>query len=440
MTFKAQPAKRQKLKLVANISGASGSGKTFSSLLLAKGLMDEEIPEATEEEKWAAIAVIDTEHMRSLVYAESEKHEYGFGSFTHIPFEPPHSPERYKQALQYAKSLKHVKVIIVDSMTHAWQSILQEQQDLGGRYQDWKDIRPKEAAFWAEIFEQNDFHIITTTRAKQSYALERSETEKLEVKKLGLQPVQNDQLEYEYMVNFMAEQDHRVWATKDNTPIFEELGRFKITPEHGRQLHQWLDKGVDVQKEQREEKQAIIGQIQDMIAEYPQLEAKLKEMENHPSVKKKLADMSLDWVKRVYGVIEMNTKDLMKQEKEEEAASPSVEPEPEQRQQPAKEEAPVEEKTPTKPFDMEKAKQAIAALCKESVVAAATLADVEEEVKMRFKEMTDADMIEKTFRTIVGKVMKQEKKPAIETAARSLGQKGKTKEDLIIAIGQFVYG
>lgn len=422
MTFKASPAKREKLKLIANIAGASGAGKTFSALLLAKGLMDAELPDAAENERWKSIAVIDTEHNRSLVYAESEKHNYKFGNFTHIPFEPPHSPERYRQALQYAKSLDYVRVIIVDSMTHAWQAILQEQQELGGRYQDWKDIRPKEAAFWAEIFEQNNFHIITTTRAKQQYALEKSETEKLEVKKLGLQPVQNDQLEYEYMVNFMMEQDHRAWATKDNTPIFEELGRFKITPEHGRKLHDWLDKGIDVQKKEREEKEALIGQIEDMIEAYPELEKKLKEMENHPNVRKKVQDMTLAWVQRVFDMLKMNAEQFMKKENEEEK----------------KEET---QKSDTAPkFNVERAKQIIEKACKESVVAAATLADVEEEYNIRYKLMEDESMLEKAFRKIINEVQKHEKINVIRIIAVEANIKPNVKkEELIKGIGQYVY-
>lgn len=276
--FKKQKAKREKLKAMVNFSGASGSGKTFSALLFAKGLMDAEMPEATEDEKWAAITVIDTEHGRSLIYTEAEKHGYQFGEFGYIPFDKPHTPERYVQAIQAAKD-GETKVIIIDSMSHAWKEMLQMQQDAGGRYQDWKIIRPKEAKVWEEIFEQNQYHVLTTMRAKQSYELEKNDMDKLEVRKMGLQAVQNNELEFEYILSFMLNEKHLARATKDNTPFFEELGEFKITPEHGRLISDWLDKGVDVQAERKRKQEDLINQLRVLTEENDEVTKVISQLE-----------------------------------------------------------------------------------------------------------------------------------------------------------------
>ena len=48
--FTLQKAKRQQVKLRLNLSAPSGAGKTYSALLLAKGLVG----------SWDKIAVIDT--------------------------------------------------------------------------------------------------------------------------------------------------------------------------------------------------------------------------------------------------------------------------------------------------------------------------------------------------------------------------------------------
>ena len=53
-----QKATRKKSKLRLNISGPAGSGKTYSALLMAKGLIG----------NWEKIAVIDTENGSASLY------------------------------------------------------------------------------------------------------------------------------------------------------------------------------------------------------------------------------------------------------------------------------------------------------------------------------------------------------------------------------------
>lgn len=262
-------AEREKLKALIAMMGASGSGKTFSSLLLAKGMIQEMFPDLddTSDEFWGKIGVIDTEHNRSKIYADMEKHGYYIGKFQHANIEPPFEPEKYIQAVREAK--KHgIEVIIIDSTSHAWEYIRAWQQELGGRYQDWKDPDKLYNEF-VKALTQTDIHILATMRAKQKYALEANEVGNLQVVKLGEQPQQRDTFEYEFLVGFMFDQNHNANVTKDNTPLFEELKQFRITPEHGKDLIKWLDKGVDVLAEKRakeqaeqEEKEAVIRTIQ----------------------------------------------------------------------------------------------------------------------------------------------------------------------------------
>ncbi|MEB9594895.1 hypothetical protein P4J72_27975, partial [Bacillus cereus] len=60
-------AQREKLKACIALFGVSGGGKTFTSLILAYGMMKEAYPDLPEEELWKKIGVIDTEHKRSLL-------------------------------------------------------------------------------------------------------------------------------------------------------------------------------------------------------------------------------------------------------------------------------------------------------------------------------------------------------------------------------------
>jgi hypothetical protein len=82
------------------IQGVSGSGKTYSALLLARGL-------AGPGEK---IGIIDTEGGRSLIYADDPD----IGGFQHMPFAAPFTPERFTKAVD-AGVAAGWKAVIIDS-------------------------------------------------------------------------------------------------------------------------------------------------------------------------------------------------------------------------------------------------------------------------------------------------------------------------------------
>lgn len=100
-TFQISPAVRKRVPLLLGITGASGSGKTFSALRLATGI---------NRIAGGRIAVIDTEADRSLHYA-------GRFDFDHIPFRAPFGPLDYLQAIEFAVS-KGASTIVVDNMSN----------------------------------------------------------------------------------------------------------------------------------------------------------------------------------------------------------------------------------------------------------------------------------------------------------------------------------
>lgn len=306
MAIEIRKARREKLKAAINFMGTSGSAKTASSLRLAKGLMNGMFPEATDEERWEKIGLVDTEHRRSELYADNYLNDGTYiGEFTVASLEPPHNIERYVEAIRALKSAG-CEVIVVDSMSHAWQGeggLLDKQQDMGGRFQDWAKLRPVERQLWAEIFDKNDVHMITTMRVKQEYALEKNDVDKLEVKKMGLKAVQNDQLEYEYMINFRTEMNHKVWASKDNSGLFGDKGQFQVTEETGENLFNWLEKGKDVRAEEKAKRLKMIEEIEFMVEESVLAGAKLTDIERHPKVNTELKDMDYVTVIRTMSAI-----------------------------------------------------------------------------------------------------------------------------------------
>lgn len=99
MTFTFRPAVRENVGLLVGLAGASGSGKTFSALRLAKGLSGGK-----------PFAFIDTEARRGLHYADQF-------SFEHCDMRPPFSPDAYADAIGVADKAGY-PVIVVDSFSH----------------------------------------------------------------------------------------------------------------------------------------------------------------------------------------------------------------------------------------------------------------------------------------------------------------------------------
>lgn len=112
MTFQFAPAKREQVTLLIALAGASGSGKTYSALRLAKGMAPT-----------GKIAFIDTEARRGLHYAE----EF---DFLHSDMRPPFRPAAFIEGIRAAEEAG-AEVVIIDSFSHEY--------DGEGGIMDWAD-------------------------------------------------------------------------------------------------------------------------------------------------------------------------------------------------------------------------------------------------------------------------------------------------------------
>lgn len=294
----AKKGKREKLKAVINLASASGSGKTLSALFIAFGLMRKAYPELTDLEVWDKVGVVDTEHRRALYYVNNDVGGVAIPdeSFWHYDLQAPYTADRYVAAIDSLKS-SGCEVIIVDSTTHAWAKeggLLELQQSFGGRYQDWAKVNPHERKFHESIFE-NDVHVITTTRTKQDYSLEKNEIDKLEVKKLGTKPIQRDDMEYEYMLVFNLDQNNSATVSKDNTGLFKGTST-RITPDVGMVLYDWLELGIDVKAEAEKKRQEILEYITKSMTKYDKVKDNIPDLEK--KAKMNLADFTLALMER----------------------------------------------------------------------------------------------------------------------------------------------
>ena len=258
-------AVRAKMKVPVMLMGASGSGKTVSALLIAKGIVWEMFPDLSDDEKWEKIAVIDTEHSRSTLYAGMTIDEQEIGSFLHYDLKAPFTPQRYKEAFMECKSAG-CEVVIVDSITHAWSGeggVLDKVNALGGKFSDWNKVKPDENTLMS-MFLDTDVHVIACVRSKQGYELTTLDTGKLQIEKVGLKAEQKDSLEYEFAITFQLYQNHTAEPMKDNSNSFD--GRFVITEETGKQIYEWAEKGIDIKALERKKKADTITQINQLAA------------------------------------------------------------------------------------------------------------------------------------------------------------------------------
>lgn len=224
--FKKACKKKQKLRLL--LEGASGSGKTYSALLIAKALGKK-------------IALIDTEKGSASLYDK-------LADFDTCELSAPFTPEKYITAINEAETQGY-DVLIIDSITHEWSGkggCLDLQAALGGRYQDWAKVTPRHNAFIEAIL-QSKLHIIATARTKTDYETSNNNG-KMKVEKVGLKTEQRDGLDFEFTLVFRLNENHLASATKDRTSLFN--GKESIIDiSTGETLLNWLNEGADISAE-----------------------------------------------------------------------------------------------------------------------------------------------------------------------------------------------
>src|SRR5690242_16211194 len=96
--FEIKPATRAAVKPLVGLFSESGCGKTYSSLLLARGLVG----------PTGKIVLIDSESRRGSLYADVLP-----GGYEVLDLEPPFSPARYSQALDAAEK-SGAGIVVID--------------------------------------------------------------------------------------------------------------------------------------------------------------------------------------------------------------------------------------------------------------------------------------------------------------------------------------
>ena len=187
-----QKAERKRAKIKIGLQGSSGSGKSYSALLLAYGLCN----------SWEKIVVIDSENLSSHLYSH-------LGCYNVISIAAPFSPEKYIEAIALALQAG-MEVIIIDSISHEWEGlggILDIHGGMtGNSFTNWNKVTPRHNAFVNAIL-QSPAHIIATIRTKQDYVLTEKNGKQIP-EKVGLKGITRDGMDYELTLVFDIDIKH----------------------------------------------------------------------------------------------------------------------------------------------------------------------------------------------------------------------------------------
>lgn len=233
--FEFKQAEREAAPVFIGIEGESGSGKTYSALLMARGIVGPK----------GKIGIADTEGRRAKIYADDPD----IGKFEHMDFVAPYSSDRFRQMIHAAVKAE-LDILIVDSASHEHEAeggmldyADQEEQRMASnpRRTQAKWIKPK--------MQHNRFirtalscgiHVIFCIRIK---TIIDTDTKPVTVKKV---PVCESQLPYEFLLRVHVEKEGVAHFLKVPKPFQQHIrdGQ-RITVEHGALLMQEAAKGVD---------------------------------------------------------------------------------------------------------------------------------------------------------------------------------------------------
>jgi predicted house-cleaning noncanonical NTP pyrophosphatase (MazG superfamily) len=276
-----QKAVKSKSKLRCALFGPSGSGKTYSALSIAKGI-------------GGKVAVIDSERGSASKYADKFE-------FDVVDLEKK-SIDEYVQFISEAGTAGY-SVLIIDSLTHAWQDLLEEVEKLanakyrGNTWSAWSEGTPKQRALVNAIL-SCPCHIMATMRSKTEWQTTQDDRGKSRPVRVGLAPEQGKGIEYEFDMLLELSTDHIANVIKDRTGMFQDKLLTKPGVDFGKELVDWLNTGVDerIMLQKKLEAMPEVIEVKATLAKYAgSLEQNIKDFAE-AEVKK---DHTPEWFSRL---------------------------------------------------------------------------------------------------------------------------------------------
>jgi hypothetical protein len=211
----------------------SGGGKTFSSLLMARGFVGPK----------GRMVLVDTESGRGELYADVKE----FGGYDVLPLEDPFSPERYMKAIGAVEE-SGAAIGILDSGSHEWEGlggVLDMAEKTGGNgLAKWQKPKMEHALFLQRLLRSTIPWIICLRakfKTRQIKVNGRTEI----VKDDAPTPIQADDFIFEATVHGLIDLEHNFHPRKISHPDLADClpDRKPLTMEHGRLIAEWCAKG-----------------------------------------------------------------------------------------------------------------------------------------------------------------------------------------------------
>jgi hypothetical protein len=255
--FTVRQATRQGVVPWIDLYSESGCGKTYSALLMARGLVGPD----------GLLVMLDSESGRGSLYADVPI----IGGYKVVDIAPPFSPARYMAALESILAVKPAAVV-VDSMSHEWEGIGgildmagdNEEASKKSGLHNWKTPKLEHNKL-VQYLLRFPVPFICCIRAKYKTRQKKIDGKTVIVKDEVTSPIQAEDFIFEATAHAEILPDHSINLTKCSHPdlraCFPEKG--PITIEHGQKIAEWCRKAGQPRSEQKPEKPAApIAELQ----------------------------------------------------------------------------------------------------------------------------------------------------------------------------------
>ncbi|MEX2444470.1 MAG: ATP-binding protein [Alkalispirochaeta sp.] len=243
-----QKATKTKSKLRLALFGPSGAGKTYTALSLAQGI-------------GGPIAVIDTEYGSAAKYADRFEFDAANANDPSID-----------EIIDVINEARDYNVLIVDSLTHPWQELLAEIDQLaktkykGNTWSAWSDGTPKQKRLIRTILGFPG-HFIATMRSKTEWTTTEGKNGSKTPQRVGLAPEQGKGIEYEFDMLMEISSEHVVQVIKDRTGKFQDKLIDKPGAKFGGEIASWLNEGAEPEPTRDELLQEMVAIMSDWTEE-----------------------------------------------------------------------------------------------------------------------------------------------------------------------------
>ncbi len=237
MELQFRKAARKAVPLIISVSGTSGSGKTYSALLLAAGLA----------KPGGRVGLLDTENGRGEMYTDSPGILRALPQgFEYARLDPQFTPARYIDAIDAAEKAG-IEVLVIDSGSHEWEGYggcTEMAEEDKGR---WNRAKLQNRRFVYRLL-YCSMHVIVCLRAREKTKIipkHKSESGKEEVVSLGILPICEKNFVFEMLLSVLLdEKTHYAMPLKVPEPLLPLFqGSRMLTKEDGERVREWNEAG-----------------------------------------------------------------------------------------------------------------------------------------------------------------------------------------------------